>query len=500
MTWVQKCKSSLKSDFKVCSFHELLIFPNVTIGACFRLGKNPHIEFTKMAQQYGDVFSLMLGNRLVVVLNGLDTIQEALVKHSTAFAGRPQLHTFKLGNREGTSLTLSDYTPQWRLTRKISVSVIQNFAKNTENLQENLLQECQRLIYFLKQQKDKPVDALIALKFATGNIILNALFGVKFSYDNEALRKILSISDRYGKAISGSAIVDFFPFLKYFPNKALSDLVSLMTETLDLLGKMFMKNKETYTDGHVRNIADSFIDTVEKETMKDKENSSSSQNTLNMAPLLSDEQIVQGMADLFGGGFETSSTTLNWALAYLIKYPDIQRRLQDELDRVVGRERLPVLEDLASLPLLQATIYELMRITCLAPLSVPRSTTTETKFRDFVIPKDTMVFVNLWSVHRDSEIWKDPHVFNPWRFLNGAGELIDPKSFGGFLPFSAGRRKCPGEPLATKTIPVFLATLIHHFRFSQEGLPEECQGINLEGNCALTLTPDKFYVRIEERM
>ena len=113
----------------------------------FRLGKNPHIEFTKMAQQYGDVFSLMLGNRLVVVLNGLDTIQEALVKHSTAFAGRPQLHTFKLGNREGTSLTLSDYTPQWRLTRKISASAMQNFAKDKSNLEEKLLKECNRLVF-----------------------------------------------------------------------------------------------------------------------------------------------------------------------------------------------------------------------------------------------------------------------------------------------------------------------------------------------------------------
>ena len=99
------------------------------------------------------------------------------------------------------------------------------------------------------------------------------------------------------------------------------------------------------------------------------------------------------MSDLFGGGFETSSTTLNWGLAYLIKYPDIQRQLQDELDHVVGRERLPVPEDLASLPLLQATVYELMRVTSLVPLSVPRSTTTETKIRDFIIPKDTVVFV-----------------------------------------------------------------------------------------------------------
>ena len=79
----------------------------ILTGACFRLGENPHLDLTKMAQKYGDVFSLMLGNRLVVVLNGVDAIQEAMVKHSNAFVGRAQLHTFKLANPEGNSLTLS---------------------------------------------------------------------------------------------------------------------------------------------------------------------------------------------------------------------------------------------------------------------------------------------------------------------------------------------------------------------------------------------------------
>lgn len=127
------------------------------------------------------------------------------------------------------------------------------------------------------------------------------------------------------------------------------------------------------------------------------------------------------------------------------------------------------------------------------------NTTTEVNIRDYTIPKDTMVFVNLWSVHRNPAIWKDPEVFNPRRFLNDAGEVIDPKALGGFLPFSAGRRKCPGEPLALKTISVFLGALLHSFRFSQDGLPAEYQGINFQGKFGLTLQPETFYVRIEER-
>ena len=260
------------------------------------------------------------------------------------------------------------------------------------------------------------------------------------------------------------------------------------------------RTEKTYDRGHVRNIADSFISVVEKETEKEKKNHPACEDTLSIAPLLSDEQIVSALGDLFGAGFDTSSITLYWSLAYLMKYPDIQRQLQDELDQVIGRERLPSLEDVTSLPLLQATVYELLRVTSLAPLAVPRSTTTETNIRDFTIPKDTIVFVNLWSVHRDPAVWKDPDIFDPRRFLDGSGKVIDPKFLRGFLPFSGGRRKCPGEPLAVKTVSVFLAAMLHSFRFTQDGLLAEYQGINLQGEPGLSLIPEKFYVKIEERL
>ena len=452
-----------------------------------------------MAKKYGDVFSLMLGNRLVVVLNGVKAIKETIIEHSITFAGRPQLHTFKLANPQGNSLVLTDYSPKWRISRKISVSAIHNFVQNTDFLGEKLLQESQRLIDCFKQRNRKPVDALITLKRATGNIILNALFGVERSYDDEGLREILTLADNFRKAVTGSSHVDFLPLLTYLPNKALSSLALTMKVILGGISQMFEKNKETYVDGQVRNIADSFVSVVEKETQKEKENRPAGEDALCMAPVLSDEQIVPVLADLFGAGFETSSITLYWGLAYLVKYPDVQRQLHDELDEVVGRQRLPTLQDIASLPLLQATVYELLRVTSLVPLALPRSTTIETSIRGFTIPKGTVVFINLWSVHRDPEAWQDPDVFDPKRFLDCTGQLIDPKFFGGFLPFSGGRRKCPGEALVLKSVTTFLGALLHCFRFTQDGLPAEYQGINLQGQYGLSLLPEKFFVRLEER-
>ena len=234
----------------------------------------------------------MLGNRLVVVVNGVNAIHETIVKQSIAFAGRPKLHTFQIANPQGNSLSLSDYSHQYRLSRKISVSAIHNFVKNADALEEKLLHESQRLIHYFQKMKGKPVDALLTLKCATANIILNALFGLERSYDDAGLLNMLNLSDNFRKSVTGSSHVDFLPLLKYLPSKALSDLIFTMKIFLENITKMFEQNRDTYVGGHVRNIADSFINVVEKETEKEKEDRQPGEDTLCMAPVLSDEQIV----------------------------------------------------------------------------------------------------------------------------------------------------------------------------------------------------------------
>ena len=163
---------------------------------------------------------LKLGNRLVVVLNGVKSIDETIIKHSVAFAGRPQLHTYKLANRRGNGLTFTDYSPQWRLSRKISMSAIHNFVRDTDTFGEKLLQESQRLVHCFKKQKGKPVDALRTLKCATANVIFNAFFGVHRSYDDEGLQEILDLAENYRLSVQGSSHVDFLPLLEYLPGKS----------------------------------------------------------------------------------------------------------------------------------------------------------------------------------------------------------------------------------------------------------------------------------------
>ena len=511
---------------------------------------------------------MMLGSRLVVVLNGSEAIREALINRAVAFAGRPDFYSFKAANKRGNSISLSDYSPRSRLLRKIAMGAIHKFVhKNGDVLDGKLRKECERLVTRLRANQRTPFDPRMTLRAATANVILGVLFGVDRDYENEELRQILDISDRFRETVGAGTAVDFMPWLSIFPNPQITKLCHLVELTTSLLGKMFHANRRNYNEGKIRNVADSFVKVIEEESLlmmgidannnnnnnnnnsddddnnnnnnvgssngdyeksekysyndSDSNNSSSSSSSStnnnsnnnngnnnienpddNQIPKplrISNSDMAGALVDLFGAGFDTTSITLHWALAYMIKYPNIQRDVQKEIDDVIGRDRLPTLQDMGHLPLLEATINELLRVTSIAPLALPHSATTDTQIAGYNIPKGTVVFVNLWSLHRNQKYWDEPELFNPYRFLDSSGRALDLKSLPGFLPFGSGRRQCPGKSLALVELFTFLAVLLHQFRFSQNELAVKYQGINLQGCVGLTLSPETFYVHLEAR-
>ena len=151
-------------------------------------------------------------------------------------------------------------------------------------------------------------------------------------------------------------------------------------------------------------------------------------------------------------------------MLYLIHNPGVQQKLHQELDQVIGTERLPELRDKKKLPYLEATITETLRISSLGPLALPHKTTVDTTLQGYSIPKNTTVLTNLWSLHHDPEIWFDPNTFMPERFLDKEGNFVPPKA-DRFLSFSAGHRNCIGESLARIEIFLILARLLHSVRF-----------------------------------
>ena len=178
---------------------------------------------------------------------------------------------------------------------------------------------------------------------------------------------------------------------------------------------------------------------------------------------------------MFTAGSDTSSSTVEWAMAELLQNPISMAKLCDELRRVVGSRRRIEDSEIGQLPYLQAVIKETFRLHSPAPLLLPRQATRTIQIMGYTIPKGTRVLINVWAMGRDEDIWPEAGKFMPERFLE---RTIDYK--GGdleLIPFGAGRRICPGMPLAVRMVHVLLASLLIHFKWR---LPAEVEGNRID--------------------
>ncbi|CAN1828742.1 Cytochrome P450 98A2 [Linum perenne] len=177
--------------------------------------------------------------------------------------------------------------------------------------------------------------------------------------------------------------------------------------------------------------------------------------------------------DMITAGMDTTAISSEWAMAEIVKHPRVQQMLHEEMDRVIGFERVMTEADFSSLPYLQCVVKESLRLHPPTPLMLPHRSNANVKIGGYDIPKGSNVHVNVWAVARDPAVWKEPLEFKPERFLE---EDVDMKGHDyRLLPFGAGRRVCPGAQLGINLVTSMLGHLLHHFQWSPpEGVkPEE---------------------------
>ncbi|XP_067839176.1 cytochrome P450 1D1 isoform X2 [Heptranchias perlo] len=386
------------------------------IGNMFQLGEYPHLTLTKMSEKYGDVFCIKLGMIPVVVVSGAETIKRALIKKGEVFAGRPDLYTFSV-IAKGPSLTFTEkYGEGWKLHKKIAKSALRTFSQTEAQnstylclLEERVCTEVTELIKVLLNLAEKEVgfDPVGPITSAVANVICGLCFGKRYDHNDEEFLSMVQANHKIMRTFASGNIADFLPFFRYLPSPSL--------KFADKLNKFMINSiEEHYTSfdqNCVRDITDVFIALCENKNLEQK------------TAQLTNEQIIATVIDIFGAGFDTISTALQWCFLYLVRYPEIQTRMQEEIDKKLGQHRSPRFEDRTLLPYVEAFINEVFRITTFVPLVIPHSTTTSTVLNGYYIPKDTCVFINQYQVNHDKTLWKDAESFIPERFLDDSGQL-----------------------------------------------------------------------------
>lgn len=204
------------------------------------------------------------------------------------------------------------------------------------------------------------------------------------------------------------------------------------------------------------------------------------------------------LQNMFAAGTDTTTSTVEWGIAELIRHPKILAQVQQELDSVVGRDRLVSELDLPRLTYFQAVIKETFRLHPPTPLSLPRIAAQSCEINGYHIPKDTTLLVNIWAISRDPNEWTDPLEFLPERFLPGGEKHnVDVKgSDFELIPFGAGRRICAGLSLGLRMVQLVTATLAHAFDWelpsgmkSEELNMDEAYGLTLQRATPLVVHP-----------
>ncbi|KAJ8771425.1 hypothetical protein K2173_026602 [Erythroxylum novogranatense] len=439
------------------------------IGNIHQMGKKPHVSLANLARVHGPLISLRLGAQLLVVASSPMAATEILKTHDRLFSGRkiPKATPCDPEVLDRVAIVwTTECTDQWKHLRALCRTELFS-AKAIESqaiLREKKVTEMVEVL----GAREGDIVNIGEVVFATVfNILGNLLFSRDvISYEEEGigtgLKRLVWKMLELGASPN---IADFYPML------ARCDLQGLKWKVRRCVHQMFKTWESDIKRRRETQVQDSrkvdFLDVF-------------------IANGFDDQKINWLFLELFIAGTDTTSSTVEWAMAELMKNKDAMKRVRQELRTEINED--PLKETHASqLPYLKACVKETLRLHPPAPFLIPRCAAETCEVMNHTIPKNSQVIVNVWAIGRDPTVWEDPLSFRPERFL---GTSLDFKGQNfGLLPFGGGRRICPGVPMAARQVPLILAALIQSFDWS---LPNGEDPANLDMN-------DKFGITLQKQ-
>ncbi|KAJ4491549.1 cytochrome P450 [Lentinula edodes] len=404
------------------------------------------ITYTEWYRTYeSDIVHVNIAGNSVIILNTLEAAMELLEQRSNIYSSRWEW-----------SFISMPYGQKWNAQRKLFVNMF-----NANNPEHHEPQELKSTRLFLLKLYEKPEDFVHLLRKMGGSTILSVIYGydVGAVQDSAHTENAEQGADGFMQTfMPGSFLVDYIPWMRYipswFPGASFQCRAQVWKEAMEkLLHGPFDEMRNSVSITSCNFCLKTGYDIIGK---------------LSGDSNIDQEWVIKQTAgSMYLAGTDTTVMTLWSFFLAMTKYPECQKKAQEELDRVVGAKRLPDFDDRDSLPYIQAIVYEVMRWQPISPGILPHFSSEDDVYNGYRIPNGSIVIANVWAMLHEEKIYTDPYIFNPDRYIRLADGQLDDNVIKPLAGFGFGRRVCPGKHMAFSATWIAVASILSVFNISK---------------------------------
>jgi len=411
-----------------------------------------------MAGKLGEIFLLRMGQRNVVVVSSPPLAREVLHTQGVEFGSRTRNAVFDIFTGKGQGMAFTVYGDHWRKMRRIMTvpfftnKVVQQYRAGWEA-------EAAFVVDTVRADPKAATEGVVLrrhLQLMMYNNMYRIMFDRRFeSVDDPLFLRLRALNSERSRLAQSFEYNygDFIPILRPF----LRGYLRLCKEVMETRLKLF---KDYFLDERKKLASTMAMDSSGLKCAIDHVLQAQQKGEIN------EENVLHIIENINVAAIETTLWSIEWVLAELVNHPEIQKKLRDELDTVLGVGHQITEPDTHKLPYLQAVIKEALRLRMAVPLLLPHMNLHDANLAGYDIPAESKILVNAWLLANNPEQWKRPDEFRPERFLEEEKHVEANGNDFRYLPFGVGRRSCPGVILALPILGITIGRLVHNFELT----------------------------------
>ncbi|KAK7300794.1 hypothetical protein RJT34_11645 [Clitoria ternatea] len=414
-----------------------------------------HRNLTDLAKKFGDIFLLRMGQRNLVVVSSPELAKEVLHTQGVEFGSRTRNVVFDIFTGKGQDMVFTVYGEHWRKMRRIMTvpfftnKVVQQYRMGWEA-------EAAAVVEDVKRNPEAAAGGIVIrrrLQLMMYNNMYRIMFDRRFESEEDPLFQRLRALNGERSRLAQSFEYnygDFIPILRPFLKGYLKICKEVKETRLKLFKDYFVdermklgSTKSTSNEG-LKCAIDHILDAQKKGE-------------------INEDNVLYIVENINVAAIETTLWSIEWGIAELVNHPEVQKKVRDEIERVLGPGQQVTEPDIQNLPYLQAVVKETLRLRMAIPLLVPHMNLHDAKLGGYDIPAESKILVNAWWLANNPAHWKKPEEFRPERFFEEESHVEANGNDFRYLPFGVGRRSCPGIILALPILGITLGRLVQNF-------------------------------------